>query len=120
MLANSWLILLLSVATMVLHIAKVDASTIAKPMVTEVKLLEPDQYGQRHPVETEDLILHKLEEMDETLTVIPPSKKQSLCRAEKLCPEILTDEFKLRFLRCEVFNAQRAAQRYISYWKKRH
>lgn len=64
----------------------------------------PDIYGQRHPRETPGLIKSKLREFDEQIGKIPESDKESLSTAETKCPDLLTDDFKLMFLRCEVFH----------------
>lgn len=39
--------------------------------------------------------------------------------AEKQCPHECRDEFKLIFLRCEVFRVELAVKRYIRYWDNR-
>jgi hypothetical protein len=64
-----------------------------------------DLYGQLHPVETQDLIDRKLVEFDAVLEMLPDEKKVCLKQAESKCSHILTEEFILSFLRCEVFNA---------------
>jgi hypothetical protein len=70
-----------------------------------------DVYGQLHPKETPELIAQKLTEMEseiEKLAADTSTTKQNclqLQQAQKRCPELLTDGFKLMFLRCEVFNA---------------
>jgi hypothetical protein len=68
--------------------------------------------GQLHPNETPELIAQKLVEIEsevEKLTLAAnPNAKQNcwqLKQAQERCPELLTDAFKLMFLRCEVFNA---------------
>jgi hypothetical protein len=68
--------------------------------------------GQIHPNETPELIAQKMIEMEseiEKLTIAAnPNTKQNclqLKEAQERCPEILSDDFKLMFLRCEVFNA---------------
>lgn len=64
-----------------------------------------DVYGQYHPVETSDMISAKLEEFDREIKKLPEDTKASLLEAEEKCPDLVTDKFKLIFLRCEVFNA---------------
>ncbi|CAB9518712.1 tocopherol transfer protein-like [Seminavis robusta] len=80
---------------------------------------EPDDYGQRHPIETPQLIISKLRSFEYQLVLIPHHKKTCLKKAMKNCPELLTDKFKLMFLRCECFNEVKAAKRYAKYWEKR-
>lgn len=66
----------------------------------------PDVYGQVHPVETPELLAAKRLEMEVELEQIPPEEKQAWMQALAKCDESLVgDEAKLKFLRCEVFNA---------------
>lgn len=64
-----------------------------------------DIYGQLHPVETADVITTKLEEFHREIKKLPEDTKKWLMEAEERCPELVTDDFKLIFLRSEVFNA---------------
>lgn len=65
----------------------------------------PDVYGQLHPVETVDLIERKRTEFEQELGKLSTNVKTSLSQAEEKCPGLVTEDFKLKFLRCEVFNA---------------
>ena len=83
---------------------------------------KPDVYGQVHPDETPAKIRTALEEFDLAVQqrVATNAKKDgSLILALSRCPELLTDDFKLMFLRCEVFQVDKAVARYSAYWKKR-
>jgi CRAL/TRIO domain len=80
---------------------------------------EPDCYGGRHPIETEHLIATKLIHFENELGAIPHNKKNALLKAQQTCPHLLTNQFKLKFLRCECFNEKLAAKRYAKYWEKR-
>ena len=71
----------------------------------------PDVYGQVHPVETPELIQTKLAEFDNAVAELVRNEEKdntSLCRAVEKCPELLTKDFKLKFLRCEVFHVDLA------------
>lgn len=67
--------------------------------------LSPDEYGQLHPVETEDMIATKLALFEQEVEKLPIEVTASLKKAQQACPDQLTDDFKLMFLRSEVFNA---------------
>ena len=64
-----------------------------------------DVYGQFHPIETPDMISSKLAEFEREIKKLPEDVKKSLLEAEEKCPDLVTDKFKLIFLRSEVFNA---------------
>jgi hypothetical protein len=85
----------------------------------KVTFAEPDNYGQKHPIETPELVASKLVEFDQEVASLPASETEFVRQAEDRCPELLTSDFKLLFLRCEVFNAELAAKRYAKYWNKR-
>jgi hypothetical protein len=83
---------------------------------------EPDHYGQVHPKETSQLIQEKLAQFAEELverTVHPTLLNQEYLMAKEKCPELLTSQFELMFLRSEVFRVTDAVTRYLNYWKKR-
>ena len=68
------------------------------------KTKEEDVYGQVHPIETNVFVSEKLAAFQEELGKIPRHEKEEVCAAEVKCPKLLTADFKLMFLRCEVFN----------------
>ena len=71
-----------------------------------VEVTEPDEYGQVHPHETPELIQSKLKEFEEELAKIDDETRASADQAKAKCADgMLTDDFKLMFLRCEIFNA---------------
>lgn len=83
----------------------------------------PDIFGQLHPVETIELISSKQKEFDveleKVLSSSSPTDKALVEEAQEKCKVAKSPDFILMFLRCEVFNADKAAARYVSYWKKR-
>jgi hypothetical protein len=67
--------------------------------------LTADTYGQFHPVESDELIARKLQEMETHTAALPEQATVGLRQAQEKCPAQLTQDFKLMFLRSEVFNA---------------
>ena len=70
-----------------------------------IPMTPPDQYGQRHPIESDAMITRKLVDLESEIMKISKEKRAAYSLAKDRCPELLTDEFKLMFLRSEVFNA---------------
>lgn len=72
----------------------------------EIAMSNEDIYGQRHPVENPDLIASKLQELNGELALLSSEQKLGWTQAQEKCdPSLVNDDFKLQFLRCEVFNA---------------
>lgn len=69
--------------------------------------------------EPEELIKAKLSEFESEVDAIAADRKANLFRAVEACPELLTRDFKLSFLRTEVMQPNLAAQRYVVYWDLR-
>ena len=71
----------------------------------KVEFTAEDVYGQKHPIETPELIQAKLKELDSDLEKLPQDEKDLWEEAKEKCPELTDDDDKLMFLRCELFNA---------------
>jgi len=71
------------------------------------------------PEETPALIEEKISEFDKTLAKIDPKKKIGCTLAQEKCPGLCEEDFKLVFLRCEVFQVKLAVDRWIKYWDLR-
>lgn len=65
-----------------------------------------DVYGQIHPTETEALMQKSLHDFHAVLEHVPNKKKHNALQAIMKCPEMITDSFKLMFLRCECYNTE--------------
>jgi len=71
------------------------------------------------PEETSTLVKEKLAKFDEVLDNIDTKKKIECMMAQEKCPDLCGDDFKLAFLRCEVFKVKPAVNRWIKYWEVR-
>uniref|UniRef100_A0A7R9WVG2 CRAL-TRIO domain-containing protein n=1 Tax=Craspedostauros australis TaxID=1486917 RepID=A0A7R9WVG2_9STRA len=80
---------------------------------------EPDGCGQLHPKESPELIKRKLQEFHEFVKEMPQDETAGVHQAQDKCPDQLDDDFKLMFLRAEVFHVDLAAKRYCKYWERR-
>lgn len=94
---------------------KPTAASIAEDANTAVPSTGPDVYGQYHPIETKAIMQEKQKEFTEELT--------KLQAPEGVLPDHATlwndPSFRLLFLRCEVYHADRAAKRFVKYWERR-
>jgi hypothetical protein len=77
---------------------------------------KPDIYGQLHPNETPYLISQQLIAFQEEIERLPAETKVALQQAQSNCPELLTDEFHVMFLRSEVYNADVRTIPYVCVW----
>lgn len=71
------------------------------------------------PEETPALVQEKLAQFDLLIDKVDSKKKSSYIAAQESCPDRCGDDFKLAFLRCEVFNVKPAVDRWIRYWNMR-
>jgi len=70
------------------------------------------------PAETEELMNKGLRALEECIEAIPAYDRECYNRAVIECPDHASDQaFRLRFLRCESFDAQKAAARLVAYWR---
>jgi hypothetical protein len=81
-----------------------DTKPISQEATMGMNDKQADVYGQIHPNETPDLVDEKLAAFEKVVANIPKAEKANLLEAEKRCPRLLTNNFKLMFLRCEVFD----------------
>jgi len=71
------------------------------------------------PEETPTLVNEKLTKFNEVLDSIDTKKKIKCMMAHEKSPDLCGDDFKLAFLRCEVFEVKPAVDRWIKYWEIR-
>eukprot|EP00536_Pseudo-nitzschia_multiseries_P001200 jgi/Psemu1/2731/gm1.2731_g len=70
------------------------------------------------PVETPELLTTSLKELSSALDSIPISEKKGLIKSHELFPDndyVNSRNFRLTFLRCEFFDARKAAMRLTKY-----
>lgn len=72
----------------------------------EVEFTQPDIYGQVHPIESDALIATKLQEFSVQLKNLCPRQMTNVLAAEQQCPDLVSSNFLLLFLRCECFDAE--------------
>jgi hypothetical protein len=87
-------------------------------MNSSIEMTEPDIYGQCHPMETDELIQAKLKEFEAELLTLTTTQTASLAMAQEKCPELLDTDFKVMFLRCEVFNVKVSREWNEIEWKE--
>lgn len=75
--------------------------------MTCVKMImtaEADEYGQHHPIETEERIATAITAMDAALLVLDTNKKNNWEEAKIKCPPtMVNDNHKRMFLRTDVY-----------------
>ena len=71
------------------------------------------------PNETPSLISDSLAKFESVLDAVDSDVKGGYLLAKEKCPTLCNDAFKLIFLRCEVFNVDRAVDRFVKYWNTR-
>ena len=66
----------------------------------------PDLYGQKHTIETPELIQDSLILLEDEIWKLPEEDQAILIRASIECPDVFeSKQHRLMFLRCEQFNA---------------
>mmetsp|Transcript_13731 Transcript_13731/g.23835 ORF Transcript_13731/g.23835 Transcript_13731/m.23835 type:complete len:187 (+) Transcript_13731:185-745(+) len=97
-----------------------ERSTLSEEMKME---LHDDLYGHRHDLElleTDQLVGGKLAEFERELSQIPAPLLKDYKEAMERAPELVqTESNPLKFLRCEKYDAAKAARRMSMYWKTR-
>ena len=71
------------------------------------------------PSETPSLVREKLAKFEAYLNKLDEKSKEGYLMALQKCPGECSPAFKLVFLRCEVFDAERAVSRFVKYWDTR-
>jgi len=64
------------------------------------------RYGQKFPTETPELLTSALKELDDELAKVPTNKNKWYATAIERAPDLCDVKFKLKHLRCEVFNVE--------------
>lgn len=87
---------------------------------TDRNAISEEMHGVRclAPNESKEFLEKALRELDLELSRIPPNEKRAFLQATSSSRNgayVDTDEFRLRFLRCELFDAQKAARRLVNY-----
>lgn len=75
---------------------------------------------QEHPNETPELLSQSLVDFELELSRLSSNELHSIRQALERAPQIANDEnFRLAFLRTEIFNIEKAAKRFAKYWTTR-
>ena len=77
-------------------------------------------YGQRsQPEETPDFLSKAHTKLLSELDKLNSEIKAGWNKANEKCPQLVNEEHRLMFLRCELFNEELAALRICKYWNRR-
>eukprot|EP00585_Thalassiosira_rotula_P016934 CAMPEP_0196193048 /NCGR_PEP_ID=MMETSP0911-20130528/49338_1 /TAXON_ID=49265 /ORGANISM="Thalassiosira rotula, Strain GSO102" /LENGTH=369 /DNA_ID=CAMNT_0041465265 /DNA_START=3 /DNA_END=1111 /DNA_ORIENTATION=- len=77
-------------------------------------------YGQTpQPEETPEFLSKSHAALLTELDKLPSEKKAGWTKAVEKCPNLVGEDHRLMFLRCEVFNEELAALRICKYWNRR-
>ena len=64
-------------------------------------------YGQESPIEeTPEVLATSHAALENELDKLPDEKKAGWLHAKEMCPELVNEEHRLMFLRCELFHAE--------------